>query len=394
MAEPSRPPKKANGRTQIIVALVAAIALLFGYQYLTASPGSWLAPPAEYSLRYMPAEFKVKINPEEALAILQDPQAYRTQFNELVYDINVDILRHVGNRLGLNDSLQAEVLQEYAIQHPQIAQLYFTDFMQMRDTSDMLFDTWYEEGGKRITQLFEEVAANYTCFMVNKVLAAVIRTRDGNVLASGDNVLSPCGIAMGEALSPMMRRMEERAAIEDFSRSKGIFQERVENVIGELATIEVTDKKGLSKNLQTSIWGINVSSSDVEITAISILKVGFRLTDFFEVSLDSRNQLVTVTLPEPSVLSHEVLPKIEKLDIGWLREVESVNINEGINSLRSTFRNQAIESGVYGRAKEQARNLMNTMFTPVVRTLGSGYRIRTDFRQSAAQPTELVSIEE
>ncbi|MEL6668011.1 MAG: DUF4230 domain-containing protein [Bacteroidota bacterium] len=393
MAEERSKPKP-SGRTQIIVALIAGIILVAVYQYFAGQPGSWLAPPAEYSLQYMPAEFTVDINTEEALAILKDPQAYRTQFDELVYDINIDILMHVSNRLGLNDSLRSEVLREYARQHPQIAQLYFTDFMQVRDTSDMLFDTWYEEGGKRITQLFEQVAGNYTCFMVNKVLAAVIRTRDGNVLASGDNVLSPCGIAMGEALSPLMRSMEERAAIDDFSKSKGIFQERVENVIGELATIEVTDKKGISKNMQTSIWGINVSSSDVEITAISILKVGFRLQDYFEVNLDSRNNLVTVTLPEPAVLSHEVLPKIERLDIGWLREVESVNINEGINSLRSTFRDEAIESGIYGRAKEQARNLMNTMFTPIVRTLGSGYRIQTEFRQPpAASPQELVSTE-
>ncbi|MEM7571869.1 MAG: DUF4230 domain-containing protein [Bacteroidota bacterium] len=382
-----------RGRS-IIVVLIISILLLLAYRYYSNKPGSWLAGPVEYQLQYMPADFRMEFDTEEALAILQNPRRYRAEFDEMIYDINLGILDHVSNRLGLNDSLRSEVVQEYARQHSSLADLYFNDFMQVLDTSGTVYDTWYEEGGKRITQVFEEVAANYTCLMVNKILAAVIRTRDGNILASGSDIASPCGIAMGEALSPLMRRMEERAAIDDFSRSRGLFQEKVERVIGELATLEVRDKKGINKNLQTSIWGINVSSTDVEITAISILKVGFRLTDYFDINLDARNQLLTITLPEPAILSHEVLPKIERLDIGWMRELESVNINEGINSLRENFRAEAIEDNVYDRARDQAIELMNTMFTPIVRTIGNNYRIKVDFRDvGPTQPQELVEAQ-
>ncbi|MEL7163530.1 MAG: DUF4230 domain-containing protein, partial [Bacteroidota bacterium] len=301
----------------VIILLITGIMGVLAYKYYRGGGGGFLAGPAEYELQYLPAEFRMDLDPETALRILQNPRRYRREFDQVVYDINTDILQHVSNRMGLNDSLRVEVLREYERQHSTFTDLYYTDFMRMRDSTAAVYETWYEEGGKKLTEIFEEVASNYTCFMVNKVLAVVIRTRNGNILARGADVENPCKIATGEALRPMMERMRERAAIDDFTNSKGLFQEKVENLIGELATLEVRDKKGINKQLQTSIWGMNVSETDVEITAISILKVGFRLTDYFELALDERSKTVRIVLPEPTILSHEVHPKIEKLSIGW-----------------------------------------------------------------------------
>lgn len=387
MSETTAP--KGISRTQlVIVALILAIMGVLGYKYLKGTPGSFLAKPAEYQLQYMPADFKVRINAEEALRFLQHPRRYRKEIDQLVYNINTDILTHLGNRMGLNDSLKVEVIREYERQHPQFSDLYYQDFLRMRDSTGVVYETWYEEGGSKLIEIFEEVASNYTCFMVNKVLAVVIRTRNGNILAKGADVDNPCKIATGEALAPMIARMEERAAIDDFSKSKGLFQEKVENVIGELATIEIRDKKGINKQLQTKIWGMNVSETDVEITAISILKVGFRLSDYFEVNLDEGTKTVVVSLPEPQILSHEVLPKIEKLDIGWMRELESVNINEGVNSLREAFRAEALESDVMTRAKSQAQELMSTMFLPVVRGIGPDFKFEVRFDRNPDRQTQ------
>ncbi|MCP9236529.1 DUF4230 domain-containing protein [Lewinella sp. JB7] len=389
MSQANYPEKKGIGTAQIII-VVAILGILgvLGYKALRNTPGSFLAGPAEYELQYRPADFNFNIDTETALAVLQNPRRYRREFDQLVYDINTDILAHVSNRLGLNDSLRQEVIQEYERQHPQLTELYYQDFMRLRDTSAALYETWYDEGGQKVTEIFEEVASNYTCFMLNKVLAAVIRTRNGNILAKGADVQNPCSIAMGEALRPLVARMRERAAIEDFSRSKGLFQEKVENVIGELATIEIRDKKGINKNLQTTIWGMNVSETDVEITALSILKVGFRLTDYFDLRLDEQNKSVHITLPEPVILSHEVLPKVEKLDIGWLREVKGANINEGVNALRESFRQDALESDVMSRAKTQATDLMDTMFGPLISNIGPQYKLVVTFRESPTRTTQ------
>lgn len=388
------PPSKGGGSrgtnyTQIAIVLLIA-GILGTLAYKSYKPGGgFLAKPAEYQLQYMPADFQISIDPERALAILQHPKRNKREFDALVYDINTDILKHVSNRMGLNDSLRTAVIREYDREHEDIAALYYKDFMLRRgDSNAEQYEVWYEEGGGKLIEVFEEVASNYTCFMVNKILAVVIRTRNGNILAKGSDVNNPCAVATGEALRPMMSRMAERAKIDDFSRSKGMFQEKVENVIGELATIEVKDKKGIDKQLQTSIWGMNVSETEVEITAISILKVGFRLDQQFQVNLDERSKVVTITLPEPMILSHEVLPKIEKLDIGWMRELEGSNINEGVNSLREAFRSEAIESDVFRKAKVQATDLMNTMFLPMVRSIGKDYKIEVQFREAALRETQ------
>ena len=178
----------------------------------------------------------------------------------------------------------------------------------------------------------------------------------------------------------MVKRMEERAAIEDFGKSRDLLQEKVERVIAELATMEVSDKKGINKKLQTKIWGFNVSSSDIEVSAISRLKVGFRLNEYFDVDLSSKNRLVTVTLPNPTILSHEVYPKIDKLDIGWMREVKDVDLNKNFNVLRKEFRREAMESDIMDKAKQRAVELMNTMFSPLVSNMKGNYKLRVKFQ--------------
>jgi hypothetical protein len=70
-----------------------------------------------------------------------------------------------------------------------------------------------------------------------------------------------------------------------------------------------------------------------------------------------------------------------------MRELEGANINEGVNALREAFRNDAIESDVFTRAKGQAQELMNTMFLPMVRGIGRDYRIEVRFQQGPPRET-------
>lgn len=384
MSQPLKPSPKAVNRGRIAVFILLAILLgIIVFKTLRNNPGSFLGKPAEYQLTYLPADFKLNINIEDALAIVSNPQRYRREFNQLIYDINTSVLKHVSNRMGLSDSLKAAVLVEYEKQHPYLRQLYYNDFIAIQDTTAALYESWYDNGAGSAVKVFNEIVSKYTCFLVNQILTTVIPTREGAILAKGNKVDTPCGIALGEAMQPFIKRMEERAAVEDFSRSRGLLQEKVERVIAELATMEVQDKKGISKQMQTRIWGVAVSSTDLEITAISVLKVGFRLSDYFDVQLNSKAGVVTVTLPEPVILSHEVYPKVEKLDIGWLREVEDANFNESFNLLRKEFRREAMESDIMDKAKTQAVELMNTLFGPLVQSMNSRYKLKVSFKANA-----------
>lgn len=368
------------GRLMVFV-LILSLGAIVLYKYYGNKVTGFTSIPKEMQLNYIPADFKANIDPEDALAILQNPYRYRREFNQLVYDLNVSVLNHVGTRMGLNDSLMSQIQIEYDKHHPYLRNLYFHDFVALKDTTSNLYQTWYDNEASNSVEILNEIASKYTCFLVNQIMTTLIETKNGNIYAKGQKVDTPCGIALTEALKPMVQRMEDRAAIDDFSRSKGLLQEKVEKVIAELATMEVQDKKGLSKKLKTKVLGFNVSSTDLEVTAISIMKIGFKLNDYFDVQLNSKRGLVTITLPEPKILSHEVYPKLDKMDIGWLREVQSTDLNKAFNVLRAEFRRDAIDSDIMEKAKKQAIELMNTMFVPLISNMNSRYQLRVKFQQ-------------
>lgn len=370
-------------RAFLLILALSLIGIIIYKKFV--SPPGYSNIPKELQVNYIPSDFNINIDEENALAILSNPHRYRKEFNDLVYDINLSILYHVANRMNLSDLDKGQIQAEYEKHHPYLRNLYFHDFVALKDTTSNLYQTWYDNEGSNAIDVLREVASKYTCFLVTQIITTLVPTKGGSIYAKGQSVDTPCGVAMQEALNPMLKRLEERAAIEDFSRSRGLLQEKVEKTIAELATMEVRDKKGLNKQMQTRVLGFAVSSSDIEVSAISILKVGFRLNDYFDINLNPKLGIVTITLPEPTILSHEVYPKIDRLDIGWMREVKSIDLNKNFNALRNEFRREALESDIMDKARANAIELMNTMFTPAIKGLSNRYNLRVQFRQGTGE---------
>ena len=377
------------GRTMI----AAVLFLLAAYMgYTTFFPNGISFPksaqgfrkePKTIDLTYRASDFKANINEEEALRILSNPQQNRTAFNALIKDFNTQLLQHVAVRMGLPVGQQKQVVAAYDKHEEYLSQLYYNDFIGLKDTTSSLYQSWYENESANAVDLLNEVASKYTCFFVSQILSSVLQTTNGRLEANGNKVETPCGVALTEALRPMINRLKDKAAIADFGRSKGMIREKVEKAIIELATMEVRDKKGLSKQLQTKVWGYAVSSTDFELTAISILKVGFKLDTYFELGLDGKSKTVTVYLPQPSILSHEVYPKVEKLDIGWLRELSSIDFNKNINILREDFRSEALNSDILTKSKQRAAEVMTMMLGPMVSQM-PGYQLKVRFMKEGA----------
>ena len=320
----------------------------------------------------------------------------RREFNDLVFEINTSILRHVAKRMGLSESQRMAVVREYKNNyHKEFQNLYYRDYVRLRDTTSTLYETWYDDRSATAVETFNEIASKYTCFLSQQVLANIIQSDTGKFLASGRKVDTPCGIALTEALAPLVKKMEERAAIQDFGRSRGLLQEKVQKTIAELATFEIEDKKGISQQQSTKFLGFDVSTSDVEVTAISKIKAGFNVNDFFNIELNSNAKLVTITLPPAKVLTHEVYPKIDRLDIGWMREVENQDFNMMINALRKEFRREAVEDErILEKAQTEATKIMNTLFGPLIIAFNPEYNLRVQFKEvdeNAELPTADIS---
>ncbi len=386
-------PKKRNlriGRSilaVLVMSLLAVVLIKFYGNKITS--GLTANTTTEVPLRYIPAEYESNINEEDAIAVLQNPQRYRREFNDMVLDINTSILRHVAKRMGLSESQRVAVVRDYKNNyHPEFRNLYFRDYMRLRDTTSTLYETWYDDHSASAVEVFNEIASKYTCFLSQQVLSNFIATDEsGKFLAQGKKLESPCGIALTEALAPLVKKMEERAAILDFGRSKGLLQEKIEKTIAELATYEIEDKKGISQQQSTKFLGFDVSTSDVEVSAISKIKAGFKIDDYFDIALNSKAEVVTITLPQPKILSHEVYPKFDKLDIGWMREVENQDFNKMINVLRGEFRREAMEEDmILDKAKTKATELMNTLFGPLLASFNPNFKLRVSFQQGEVNP--------
>ena len=370
----------------LIYILFISVAALFTYNYFKNSNfgkgADYSSVPTEMQINYVPADFEFNADDETTLAILTNPNRYKREFDQLIYDFNLTLINHVATRMGLPDSLKFQLEPEYKKNHKLYRQLYYNDFVKIRDTTANLYESWYSDNAASATDALNEVASKHTCHMVTTVIMSVLESSDGKIVGIGNSVDTPCGIALTEGLRPMIRRLQDKAAIADFSLSQGIMEKKIEKAIAELATMEVRDRKGINKQLQTKIWGYAVSSTDIQVSAISVLKVGFKLDKYFDIKLDSGRKRVNVTLPKPTVLSHEVFPRVDKLEVGWMRELDKADLNKNINVLRREFRRDAIEDHVMEKAEIQAKELMSLMMQPIISQLGRRYKLRVTFKET------------
>lgn len=387
---------KSLPKILLFIAIIGMGAFLLFRMYGGENSNSnYTSIPEEYQLTYKPAEFRGEIDDENALAILSNPNRYQREFNELVYDFNMSLLNHVADRMDLSATQKREVQREYEKHHDYIKGMYYNDFITLKDTTSTAYKSWYGTEMTDAVEFMNEVSSKYTCFMVNLVLSSVLETQGGVIAVKGSRVETPCGVALTEGLRPMIKRLQERAAIDDFTRSQGMIQERVENAIAELATMEIEDAKALNRTLKTKVLGYAVSTTDVEISAMGQIKIGFDLKKSFSIDVNRQSGEVIVTLPQPEILSLEVYPRVDKMDIGWMRELKSVDFNSDMEALSEAFRQDAINSDVFDKAKTQAAELMDTMLSPMVSSLGSKYRLRVRFTGQLADnnfPTEVSPI--
>ncbi|MCB0545586.1 MAG: DUF4230 domain-containing protein, partial [Saprospiraceae bacterium] len=301
--------------------------------------------------------------------------------DELVYNFNLSLLYHVANRMALPDSLKRRLEPEYQKHHEYLKSLYYNDFVAIKDTTAGLYETWYNDNANQAVQVFREVAGKYTCFFVTQILATLIKADGGRLMAKGKDVDNPCGIAIREGLQPMVNRLQKRAEIIDFSASRGLLKEKVRKGIAELATYELRSRLGIDKTLQYKLLGFSISQTDIRVEAISVVKAGFKLDRYFDVTFSPKKGIIYVTLPPPTILSHEVYPRVDKLDVGFLAGINEKDMNERFNELRRQFRQDAIDNEkVLDKAKIRADSVMQLILGPVVKSINRNYKLQLRFQ--------------
>lgn len=372
------------GKQILLLALVCVAGVIVYKTFFGDGPlSNILQDPKEVRLTYVPSDFQPNLNEEATLQILAQPEKYRKEFDDLVYNFNVSLLYHVANRMNLPDSLTRRLEPEYRKHHDYLKSLYYNDFINLKDTTASMYETWYNDNSNQAVQLFNEVAGKYTCFFVTQILATLVKATDGRFLAKGKNVDNPCGIAINEGLRPMVERLQAKATIMDFSASRGMLKDKVRQGIAELGTYELRSRLGLDKTLSYKIFGFSISETDIRVEAISVVKAGFKLDRQFDVTFSPKKGIVYVTLPQPTILSHEVYPRVDKLDVGFLAGISGEEMNKNFNDLRRQFRQDALENEhVLDKAKARADTVMQLMLGPVVKSMGRNYKLQLRYQET------------
>jgi len=382
------------GKQLILLALVCVAGVViyktfFGDGFLP----SVFQSPKEVKLTYVNSDFQPNLDEETTLRILSQPEKYRREFDDLVYNFNLSLLYHVANRMDLPDSLKRKLEPEYRKHQDYLKTLYFNDFVALKDTTATMYDTWYNDNSNQAVQLFNEVAGKYTCFFVTQIMATLLKADGGSLMAKGRNVDTPCAIAVNEGLHPMVERLRKKAEIMDFSASRGLLKEKVRQGIAELSTYELRSRLGMDKTLQYKVFGFAISETDIRVEAISVVKAGFKLDQYFDVTFSPKKGIVYVTLPQPTILSHEVYPRVDKLDVGFLAGITGEEMNRNFNDLRRQFRQDALENEhVLEKAKGRADSVMQLMLAPVVKSMNRSYKLQVRFQDNA--PTREMTEDE
>jgi hypothetical protein len=376
------------GKQLLLLALIS-IAGVFLYKILFSDGFTLFQNPKEVRLTYVPSDFQPNLDEEKTLRILSDPEQYKKEFDQMVYDFNMSLLYHVANRMALPDSLKRRLEPEYRKHHDYLKTLYYNDFVAIKDTTGGLYETWYNDNANEAVRVFNEVAGKYTCFFVTQIMATLLKASGGKLLAKGKDIGTPCDIAIHEGLQPMMARLQKRAEIYDFSASRGLLKDRVRRGITELATYELRSRMGIDKTLQYKLLGFSVSETDIRVEAISVIKAGFKLDQYFDITFSPSKGVIYVKLPQPTILSHEVYPRVDKLDVGWLAGISEADMNERFNELRRELRRDAIENEkVLEKAKLRTDSVMQLMLGPVVTSINRKYKLEVRFENTQEPMTE------
>lgn len=389
---PSQPPPPGGNPSmakQMVLLLLVCVVGIVLYRTLFSGGGlsNLLQNPKEVKLTYVPSDFQPNLDEQATLTILANPEQHKKEFDDLVYNFNLSLLFHVASRMGLPDSLKRRLEPMYRQQHEFLKTMYYNDFVALKDTSAGVYETWYNDNANQAAQLFNEVAGKYTCFFVTQIMATLVKASNGKVWAKGKGIETPCGIAINEGLRPMVDRLQKKATILDFSASRGLLKEKVRRGIAELATYELRSRMGIDKTLQYKIFGLSISETDIRLEAISVVKAGFKLDQYFDVTFSPKKGIVYVTLPPPTIVSHEVYPRVDKLDVGLLAGINEAEMNRNLNELRRTFRQEAIEQEhVLEKAKLRADSVMQLMLGPVVKGMNRNYKLQVRFQDGYEAP--------
>jgi hypothetical protein len=123
------PEESSNNTSTLLLIVLLGIAGFIAYKLFLdpSNKPDYIETPKEITVKYVPSDFHPTIDNANALAIIGNPQRYRREFHDLIYDFNLSLLHHVAMRMNLPDTIKRRIEPEYQKHHNYFGKLYYED---------------------------------------------------------------------------------------------------------------------------------------------------------------------------------------------------------------------------------------------------------------------------
>jgi hypothetical protein len=81
-------------------------------------------------------------------------------------------------------------------------------------------------------------------------------------------------------------------------------------------------------------------------------------------------------LPDPTILSNQIVPSVSRMEQGWLQRVGSKELNDALVGAQTLVLNDAISSGILEDAKMKARDAIAQLMWPFRADPRNSYAIK------------------
>ena len=318
-----------------------------------------------------PGQFNPKIDYARminSVANIKDgsnPNNYK-EFSISLRNIHEEVLSFLSEVIELPEVEKKQLLAQYKNSHEKIAREYYSQLVEKHKNdvpnSDKTVVNW--DIYKSVDDFSRLLSAN-VCSLAGFVVTVASKSP-----ALGKPVGlflgKPCQFLLSKALKPINAELRQWALVEDYKKSEARLRDHISNMIAELATVEDKFETTLDETYVREILKIFKSKAKLRLKAVGNVKAGIDMKKFFSLEFKVDLHEIIITLPEPEILTNEIVPKIENIEDGWFIEIDKEKINEALVNAKKILKAEALKSKILDRAKKNAGAILKVIFQPIV----------------------------
>ncbi len=291
----------------------------------------------------------------------------QSEFNEIVFEVNQDILAGATAKLGMNQVQKDRAIEIYTQNHPKIANGYYTEYLdlcrkkELNRNLESFVDFKVYDRTDALTTVMSDQLCSTLAFVIGLLNLEFPAANIAGILAG-----RPCVELSNLLLKPFTDKLLESGFLQDIETSHLQIEQKASNMIMELASFEKQYNTHVSVTREEkAFWGLISSTATADAHYYGIVKAGFNLAEKLELSVDYQTRQIRLTLGEPKVFDPVIFPNLDKMENGLWATIDVNTINGMQIQATNQILNQAIADNILQEAEKNATAFLQMMFEPI-----------------------------